>query len=445
MTAMKSLTGYERVLTLGGRFHYAWVVAAASGVVALIGIEPLSLFGIFLEPISKDLGVSRGSVSTAYWIVWFCLGVASIASGWATDRIGTRKILAISTLGTVVSLMLLVTVKELWQFYLWYGVVYGLCRAGFTIPALITVTLWFRKRQGLAVGIASSGLAVGPFIFAPIFQHLIDRYGWGESFLMLGIISGLILAPCCWLIRNRPSDVGLRPYGDDEPETVRVKDPAPAHQPIYYRTDLPNFFRYAMTTQPFFLLPLIHLLGCVSHAIPLAHMVVMATDRGIDPMSASMILGTAVGLSAVSRLTAPILSDKMGGRKVLVIFILMQGISILWLLPARELWVFYLFSVCFGLCYGGEMTPFPVLNRQYYGLAPIGMIFGIQSTAACMGMGIGGFIGGALYDFMGNYTLAIWVSALTGFAAAGFSYLLVDPFNPGMRHPDLKINPSSGG
>jgi MFS family permease len=439
---MRSLNRYERLLTFGGRIHYAWVVVVASGVVALIGVEPLSLFGIFLGPICKDLGVSRGSVSTAYWIAWLCLGVGSIASGWATDRIGTRKILVISTLGTVVSLMLLLRANQLWQFHLWYGVVYGLCRAGFTIPALITITLWFRKRQGLAVGIASSGLAVGPFIFAPVFQHLIDRYGWGESFFILGIISGVILAPCCWLIRNRPSDVGLRPYGDDEPETVPVKNPIPAHQPMYYRTDLPNFFRYAMTTQPFFLLPLIHLLGCVSHAIPLAHMVVMATDKGIDPISASMVLGIAVGLSAVSRLTAPILSDRMGGRKVLVIFILMQGISILWLLPARELWAFYLFSVFFGLCYGGEMTPFPILNRQYYGLAPIGTIFGIQTTAASVGMGIGGFIGGALYDFMGNYTVAIWVSALTGFAAAGFSYLLVDPFNPGRRHPDLKMNPA---
>ena len=95
---MTSLTGFERLVTFGGRFHYAWVVAVASSVVALIGVEPLSLFGIFLEPISKDLGVSRGSVSAAYWIVWFCLGIASIGAGWATDRIGTRKILVFSTL-----------------------------------------------------------------------------------------------------------------------------------------------------------------------------------------------------------------------------------------------------------------------------------------------------------------------------------------------------------
>jgi MFS family permease len=267
--------------------------------------------------------------------------------------------------------------------------------------------------------------------FAPLFRYLIEVYGWGYALFILGIISGVILVPCCWVIRNHPSDMGLRPYGDtDEKEVSEVTGITPSYQPLYYRTDVSNFFKYAMKTQPFFLLPLIHFLGCVSHAIPLAHVVVMATDRGIDPIAASTVLGIATGVSATSRLTAPMLSDKIGGRKVLVLFILMQGISILWLLPARELWLFFVFSIFFGLGYGGEMTPFPILNRQYYGTAPIGMIYGFQVMIACVGMGIGGFIGGFLYDLMGNYTLAIWVAVLTGFAGAGLSYLLVDPFKP---------------
>jgi MFS family permease len=437
MASMTSLTGYKKLVTFGGRFHYAWVVAVASGIATLIGAEPMALFGVFLEPIAKDLGVGRGAVSAVYWIAFFCMGISSIASGWATDNIGIRKILIISTIGTIIPLMLLAQAKQLWQLYLWYGVVFGLARSGFTTPMLITVTLWFKKKQGLAVGIVASGLAVGPMIFAPLFRYLIDIYGWGNAFLILGVISGVILAPCCWLIRNRPSDVGVQPYGEEETEKVLIRRPVPAHQPIYYRTDVPNFFRYAMTTQPFFLLPLIHFLGCVSHAIPLAHVVVMATDRGIDPIAASTVLGIAIGVSATSRLTAPMLSDKIGGRKALVLFILMQGISILWLLPAKELWLFCVFAVFFGLGYGGEMTPFPILNRQYYGAAPIGMIYGFQVMVACLGMGIGGFIGGVLYDLMGNYTLAIWVSVLTGFAGAGLSYLLIDPFTADRRRKGL--------
>ena len=435
---MKSPNVTQRLFTLGGRYHYAWVVAVASGIAVLIGVEPLALFGVFLEPIAKDLGVSRGAVSVVYWLAYFCLGISSIVSGWATDNIGIRKTLIICTIGTIVPLVMLAQAKQLWQLYLWYGVVYGLARSGFTTPTLITITLWFKKKQGLAVGIVSSGLAVGPLIFAPLFRYLIDVYGWGNAFLILGVLSGVIIAPCCWLIRNHPSDMGLRPYGDtDEKEVPGAPVIAPSYQPLYYRPGISNFFKYAMTTQPFFLLPLIHFVGCISHAIPLAHVVVMATDKGIDPMVASTVLGVAVGVSATSRLTAPMLSDKIGGRKVLILFILMQGISILWLLPAKELWLFFVFSLFFGLGYGGEMTPFPILNRQYYGTAPIGMIYGFQVMVACIGMGIGGFIAGFLYDLMGNYTLAIWVAVLTGFAGAGLSYLLVDPFKPDKRRIGL--------
>jgi len=432
MAAMRSLTGYERLLTLGGRFHYAWVVAVAGGVATLIGVEPLALFGIFLEPISRDLGVSRAVVSSVYWVAYICLGISSVVSGWSNDRFGLRKTLIIASLGTILPQLMLGWTKSLWQLYLWYGVIYGMARAGFMTPLVVSITLWFKRRQGLAVGIVSSGTAVGPLVLAPLFRHLIDLYGWNTAFLILGISSGVLLAPCCWLIRSRPSDLGLRPYGEEDGvegvAIVSANRPKASRAPLFYRAGVPSFFKYAMTTQPFFLLPLIHLLGCVSHSIPLAHVVVMATDRGIDPIPAASVLGIAVGVSAASRLIAPMFADRFGGRKALILFILMQAISILWLLPAHELWVFYMFSLFFGLGYGGEMTPFPIINRQYYGAGPIGTIYGFQSMIACIGMGIGGFLGGFLYDLMGNYTLAIWVAVVTGFIGAALSYVLVDPF-----------------
>ena len=443
---MRSLTGYERLLTLGGRFHYAWVVAVAGGVATLVGVEPLALFGIFLEPISKDFGVSRAVVSSVYWVAYICMGISSVVSGWSNDRIGLRKTLIIASLGTIIPQLMLGWTRSLWQLFLWYGVVYGMARSGFTTPLMVSITHWFKRRQGLAVGIVASGTAVGPLVFAPLFRYLIDLYGWNTAFLILGIGSGALLAPCCCLIRSRPSDLGLRPYGEEDGEEgvaiVSANRPKASREPLFYRADVPNFFKYAITTQPFFLLALIHFLGCVSHSIPLAHVVVMATDRGIDPIPAATVLGIAVGVSASSRLIAPMFADRFGGRKALMLFILMQAISILWLLPAHELWVFYVFSLFFGLGYGGEMTPFPIINRQYYGEGPIGTIYGFQVMIACIGMGIGGFVGGFLYDLMGNYTLAIWVAVVTGFIGAGLSYALVDPFKRVKEKPS-ELAPSA--
>jgi MFS family permease len=443
---MRSLTGYERLLTLGGRFHYAWVVAVAGGVATLIGVEPLALFGIFLEPISKDFGVSRAVVSSVYWVAYICMGISSVVAGWSNDRIGLRKTLIIASLGTIIPQLMLGWTRSLWQLFLWYGVVYGMARSGFTTPLVVSITLWFKRRQGLAVGIVASGTAVGPLVFAPLFRYLIDLYGWNTAFLILGIGSGVLLVPCCCLIRSRPSDLGLRPYGEEDGEEgvaiVSANRPKASCEPLFYRADVPNFFKYAMTTQPFFLLPLIHLLGCISHSIPLAHVVVMATDRGIDPILAATVLGIAVGVSASSRLIAPMFADRFGGRKALMLFILMQAISILWLLPAHDLWVFYAFSLFFGLGYGGEMTPFPIINRQYYGAGPIGTIYGFQAMIACIGMGIGGFLGGFLYDLMGNYTLAIWVAVITGFIGAALSCALVDPFKR-VKEKQSELAPSA--
>ncbi|MDO8567719.1 MAG: MFS transporter [Dehalococcoidales bacterium] len=411
------------------RLHYAWVIAIVGSIAMLIGVEPLALFGVFLGPIADDLGVGRGAVSAVYWVAYIFVGISSFAAGWATDRIGLRKTMILATLGTIIPLVALSRAHSLWQLYLWYGVVYGFARGGFNTPIMVTVTLWFKKKQGLAVGIVSSGLALGPMVLAPIFRYLIDAHGWANAFLIMGIASGIILAPCCWLLRDKPADLGLKPYGEGEPEKEpSKKKPAPQREAIYYRKGVPNFFKYAMTTQPFFMLPLIHLVGCVSHAVPLAHVVVMATDKGISPIAAATVLGVATGVSSLSRLLAPMFADKVGGRKAMMLFLTMQGIAILWLLPANSLWVFYLFSVFFGLGYGGEMTPFPIINRQYYGTAKIGSIYGFQTMFACLGMGMGGFIGGYLYDLMGNYNLAILVAVGMGLVGAVLAYMLVDPF-----------------
>ena len=259
------MTKYEKLLTLGGRFHYAWVVAVAGGVATLIGVEPLALFGIFLEPISRDLGVGRAVVSSVYWVAYVCMGISSIVSGWSNDRIGLRKTLIIASLGTIIPQIMLGWTTSLWELYLWYGVIYGMARSGFMTPLVVSITLWFKRRQGLAVGIVASGTAAGPLVFAPLFRYLIDLYGWNTAFLILGIGSGVLLAPCCCLIRSRPSDLGLRPYGEEVGEDgeaiVSTKRPKASREPLFYRADVPNFSKYAMTTQPFFLLPLIHLLG----------------------------------------------------------------------------------------------------------------------------------------------------------------------------------------
>jgi MFS family permease len=231
---------------------------------------------------------------------------------------------------------------------------------------------------------------------------------------------------CCLFIRNQPSDVGLLAYGAVLKHVTTTETPS-IQQGILYKGDEPDFFKHARGTRPFKLLPVIHCLGCISHAVILVHIVAIGIDTGLPPVTAAGILGLIGGFSITSRFGIPILADIVGGKKAMALGIFLQASTIPVLLVANEPWMFYVFAVLFGIGYGGEMSAFPVINRQYYGSAPIGRVLSYQMMMAGIGMGIGGYLGGLCYDLMGNYTSAIWLASLFGFLGVGVTLMLPSP------------------
>ncbi len=144
----------------------------------------------------------------------------------------------------------------------------------------------------------------------------------------------------------------------------------------------------------------------------------MATHHGIPGLQAAGVLSTIAGVSIVSRFTFSLLTERFGGRTILSLAIFGQSASILMLLFATEAWHFYVFAVIFGICYGGEMVGFPIINRQMFGpKAPLSSIFSFEMIGASTGMALGGWIGGVLFDHSGNYDSAVLVSAGIGFLA----------------------------
>jgi MFS family permease len=133
-------------------------------------------------------------------------------------------------------------------------------------------------------------------------------------------------------------------------------------------------------------------------------------------MEAAGVLSTIAGVSVFSRFAFSILTERYGGRACLAWAVLGQSTSVLILLFASEAWVFYAFAVVFGVCYGGEMVGFPIINRHLFGeKAPLGSIYSFETLGAAIGMGLGGWLGGALFDFSGTYVSAIIASAAIGY------------------------------
>lgn len=390
-------------------FHYAWVILLASCILNVVSRADSASFGVFIDPLVAQFGWKRGDISFAYSLAFLAGVPAMVGMGWLGDRYGARKLMIGASILIGTGTVLLGTIKELWHFYVFYGLFVGsLGNAAFTVLLPVIVTRWFHRHMGVALGIYWAAMGAGPMIFAPLFRWLIETHGWEWSFTLIGIVVGGILISFSTLIRNSPHEKGLSAYGA---EGSAKEPPAPGATGI-----VPAGLREVLSRRPVWLLMGIHHLGCVGHAIILAHVVSMATFKGVSGVEAAGVLSTIAGTSIISRFASSVLTERVGGRAVLTIALIGQSTPVLILFFASEAWVFYLFAVIFGLCYGGEMVGFPIINRQLFGVkAPLSSIYSFEMLGASTGMALGGWLGGILFDLSGGYTWSILASIVIGY------------------------------
>ena len=390
-------------------FHYDWVVVAAAFLVGALNSTFMWAFTFVLVPISEQFGWARGEISFAYTLQYLIFALGSIGGGWLVDRVGARVTLVGGSILLIVSMVLTTTVTELWQLYLYFGVLLGVSRSAFIAPLHTVVGIWFRRRLGLAMGIVSAAIGIGPFVFAPIMRWMIEQTSWQATLGILGVACGLAMTGASLLIRNRPADLNLLPYGETG-TTGSVSKP-PVQPGLFYDGTQTDFMAHAKTTQPFYLLIGIHFLGCLSHSVLLAQLAPMIAGNGAAPALTGITIALVSGFSVLGYFAFSMLADKRDGRSALMATFALQATGILLMLWAREGWQFGVFALLFGIGMGGEMVVFPIINRQYYGNAPVGTLYGLQMFGAGIGMGGGGLLGGVLFDAVGNYTLALYLAA----------------------------------
>ena len=393
------------------RLHYAWVILASASVLSVVSRADSASFAVFIDPLVAQFGWQRGDISFAYALAFLAGMPAMVAMGWLGDRYGARMLMIGASFLISIGTVLLGTIKELWQFYVFYGLFVGsLGNAAFMVLLPVIVTRWFNRHMGIALGIYWAALGAGPVIFAPLFSWLIETRGWERAFTLVGIGLGVVLLAFSALIRSSPREMGLSAYGAEGSSNEQRIRSASAIAPASLRE--------LLTKRPVWLLTGIHYLGCAGHAIILAHVVSMATFRGVSGIEAAGVLSTIAGASIISRFAFSILTERLGGRSVLLMAVIGQSTSVLILLIASDAWAFYLFAVIFGLCYGGEMVGFPIINRQLFGdRAPLSSIYSFEMLGASTGMALGGWLGGVLFDVSGAYTWAILASAGIGYLA----------------------------
>lgn len=390
-------------------FSYGWVVVALSFCILAVSTGAILTFGVFLKPLLDAFGWTRAEVSLAYSLNWIIFGLCSPIWGALSDRFSTRRVVLLGGIIYGGGMLLTSQVRSLWELYLFFGVLTGVGMSAFYAPLTAMVVRWFTQRKGLAIGLISAGTGVGTFVLPPAVRYLITTSGWQSTFFLLGLVSLVVILPASLLLRDHPPAIapgGNRGLSQVAPNTLRTE---------------------ILGTPSFWGLLSVNFLCCTSHSIPLLHVVAYATDLGIPQMAAASILAVAGASSIGGRIGIGAIADRLGGKRVLIGSLALQGIMIFCLLGARGLWMFYLFAIFFGVAYGGGMPLYAVLTREYFGEVGMATIYGGILLGATLGMALGGFLGGWIFDASGSYVLAYLVSSLIGLLAVLLAGLLRAP------------------
>lgn len=404
----------------------AWIVLGAAFLMQMVFSGIHFSFGVFLKPVAEEFQWGRGATAFANTLLWWVSSPAGLLLGWLSDRIGTRKILLFGAIVFGLGVFLSSRIENLWQFYLYFGVLAGIGRAADRAPLLSAVLQFFRRRKGLAMGITLSGTGVGTLLFPWLARYMISVVDWRAAFAAMGVLSWLILLPVAFVIRKPKA-------GEAEPESPDARARYTEAKGILGREDKEWTVAEVLTNRVFWIFVATGLACCISHSLPLAHIVAYASDRGIADLTAAGILG-AIGVSAaVGRLMWGATSDMIGARKTVFCCIALQTLAMFLVAFANSLPAFYLFAVGFGLAYGGVLPLYAVVTRELFGMKRFGTVYGMHSLVTSFGMGGGGIVGGYLFDFSGSYFIPLMTSTVLGIIATGFAAhlaFLTEPEQP---------------
>ena len=398
-------------LVIGGcHVHYAWVIVAVGAVMRLFSSSFRSSSSILIPRLVDSFGWSYGAVGLGFAIQWIVSGLFGPPAGWLGDRYGVRWTMRLGAVLFIVGMVLTGFMRELWQFYLFFGVILSAAMGIFQVPLTAAVTLWFRKHLGTGMGLLQSSQGIGPLVAVPIMLYIIHLFGGGldglrAAFWIPGIVGGAVILVMIKFFYNEPAEIGARPFGAPEDEPIKAVQTGEIAK---VRTKV--FQKQAQKTGAFWNLIGIHFWGCAGHAIILVYLVAMAEDEGVSKGLAAGAFVTMSVTSTITRFAVPVIADRMGSKPAMAGCFFLQVAPICLLFFAQDAWHFYLFAVLFGIGFGGEMSAFPIINRQYYGSGPIGTTYGYQMMGAGVGMAAGALIGGQLRDITGNFDATMGLS-----------------------------------
>jgi MFS family permease len=399
------------------RVFYGWVVLAASVALIAVGTGTIFSLAVFLRPLEEEFGWTRSLISGIAFVNWVIFGVGSFAWGALSDRIGARRVVGTGAGILGAALVLSSQVRSAAELYAAFGVLGAIGASAFYVPLAATATHWFAARRGLAMGIISGGMGLGIFLVPPTARGLITALGWRATFALFGGLAWVVGIVGVRYLADRPEDRGLRSYGAaPAPSGARAAPPGRGMTPAD-----------ALRHPVFWGVALVHFGCCAAHSGPIFHMVAHAMDLGVTKMAAASMLGLSGATSIAGRLSSGLLADRFGAKPALVGMLALQAATLSTYLYADGAVSLFAVALAFGVAYGGAMPLYALVAREFFGERVVGTTFGGIFFISCIGMGLGAYGGGFLFDQLGTYWSLHLASTLVGTGAVAVALALRAP------------------
>jgi MFS family permease len=396
--------------------RYGWVMVAIGALMGCVAVGAMMSLAVFLQPITQDTGWSHATVASAATINFLVMGAAGFAWGALSDRFGTRPVVLAGAVLLGLGLVLASRAASPLQFVLAHGVIVGLSAGSFFVPMMASVTAWLPERRSLAVSLVSAGMGVAPMTISPLAAWLLTSYNWRFAQLAIGLGVWLFLIPAALFIRSAPqSSIGGGALAGGNVRPISARE--------------------ALRSTPFIVLAATFFACCATHAGPILHTISYAMVCGIPTVAAVTIYSVEGFGGLLGRLGFGLAGDRFGARRVLMVGLLVQAFAAGSFMFAQRLGEFYAVAAVFGFAYGGVMPLYAVLARDYFGQQIMGTVLGAAAMVSSLGMAIGPWIGGWIYDTFGTYAPLYVYSFAIGLGAAAIALAFPPPLT---RPPALQ-------
>jgi sugar phosphate permease len=413
------------------RLHYAWVIAGVTFLVLLMTAGIRATPGVLIVPLEQEFGWSRAVISLSIAINIALFGLIGPFAASVMDRFGLRRIVLAAIALLAVAVTLSTRMRNEWQLMALWGVLVGTgTGATSMVLAAVIATRWFDERRGLVLGALSAANATGQLVFLPTLARIAERSGWRQAtFLVAGAAAAIFFVVLVFM-RDRPEDIGLKPYGARGDHAAASA--ARALAPI-------DALRYAMRHRAFWILAgTFFICGASTNGLIGTHLIAACHDVGIPEVRSAQLLAVMGIFDILGTTASGWLTDRFSSRYLLFGYYTLRGLSLLFLpltlaSGAQGLGVF---AVFYGLDWVATVPPTVRLTGDAFGRENTGVVYGWIGASHQLGASMAAFGAGAIRTLTGTYAIAFWISGgLCLFAGAAFLTIGRKAFHASSRAP----------